>query len=401
MKPPALTLLPSPRILAVRGRPASQAAADIFTLPDYEVTALPGVHGNKARKLATVCGYEGASPLCEVPRSALPAREPSWTDDAVQHGLVSCGGPQSNAMLALARVCAARSSRLTYHTAPLPKWLKESPIGNLRKALELGSMELVEHESALEYSAAKAAAASLPNFVPTGGAWPAAEPGVAALGRHITDWRRTRPGGGLEVPKMLQSRQRGLDIVIPSGTGTTALFLARHVPAGANVYAVPCVGDGDYLLKQMRELDERSGGVGVFPRVLPPPPSHDVPFGTVAAPLLSSWRDAAQSGVFLDLVYGPVAWAAMEACGWRPGGEADGDARRDVLHINTGGHEGLHSQMQRYRRAGLLRRWDDTPTLYSLAGRYRGQWDVKDVILEASRTAARVSGLVHTRDAGL
>ena len=34
-------------------------------------------------------------------------------------------------------------------------------------------------------------------------------------------------------------------------------------------------------------------------------------------------------------------WAALRECDWRPGGEE----RRDVLYVNTGGHNALHSQM--------------------------------------------------------
>ena len=71
---------------------------NMYELRDYDHCVLPGVCGNKARKLAS---------LCEP--GAVPAG-----------GLVSHGGPQSNAMLALARLCRARGGALTYHTKPLP-----------------------------------------------------------------------------------------------------------------------------------------------------------------------------------------------------------------------------------------------------------------------------------------
>ena len=75
----------------------------------------------------------------------------------------------------------------------------------------------------------RVAAEAGPNFVPLGVAWPQAEPGVAALARAIAEWWRTRPGGGLDVPARVRSSVRRLDVVLPAGTGTTALFLARHV----------------------------------------------------------------------------------------------------------------------------------------------------------------------------
>ncbi|CAN0469477.1 unnamed protein product, partial [Laminaria digitata] len=46
-----------------------------------------------------------------------------------------------------------------------------------------------------------------------------------------------------------------LKVILPSGTGTTALFLARHLsPAGIGACAVPCAGDGGYLLRQMTKV---------------------------------------------------------------------------------------------------------------------------------------------------
>ena len=214
-------LLPAPRILSVRSKPG------VFTLPDYEVSAIPGVSGNKARKFASFCGYEALSALCEVPRFPLPARAPRWTDEAAQRGLVSFGGPQSNAMLALARVAKAHGSTLTYHTTPIPAWLRAKPHGNLAAALELGCVRLVEHESVNEYAAAKAAAEgeAAPSFVPQGGAMPEAEPGVAALARHIGSWHYKRRVNA--IPARLPGSGGGLDVVLPAGTGTTALFLAR------------------------------------------------------------------------------------------------------------------------------------------------------------------------------
>ena len=46
-----------------------------------------------------------------------------------------------------------------------------------------------------------------------------------------------------------------LKVILPSGTGTTALFLARHLsPTGIAVYAIPCAGDGRYLHRQMAKV---------------------------------------------------------------------------------------------------------------------------------------------------
>ena len=73
---------------------------------------------------------------------------------------------------------------------------------------------------------------------------------------------------------------------------------------------------------------------------------------------------------------------------------------RDCLYINTGGHSGLEAQLRRYKRAGLLRKLEIS-ALYGEHRWYEGQWDVPELVRDVKSLAAKRSGLVHTRDAGL
>ena len=285
---------------------------NLFEARDYSHSLIPNVASNKARKLA----------------SLLYAHLPD-------NHIVSCGGAQSNAMLALAHVAKHKNAKFTYHTRPLPKWLRENPNGNLKKALHL-RMELVEHTSVSEYQVhrQRIGRASLPGHVPQGGAWPMAETGVAALASSINDWYANS-----KVASPLK-------IVVPAGTGTTALFLSKHISAGIHVYAVPCVGNADSLWSQMLDLDGRCGKSGKFPEVLEPPADLNVPFGSVSPSIYSVWREAGEQGVSLDLLYGPPAWSV--SCSL-----ASQSAGSSIMYMNTGGHEGLESQLSRYARAGL------------------------------------------------
>jgi 1-aminocyclopropane-1-carboxylate deaminase len=205
MRPPAIV-------------PHSVQRATVWEVRDFERCLVPGVCGNKARKFAGL------------------------NDETARVPLVSHGGAQSNAMLALAALAAHRRVAFTYHTKPMPRWLRAKPIGNLAAALSLG-MELREHATAGSYEAAARALAEEAHgarFVPQGGACAAAEPGVASLARDIRVWHAGR--GGAEP----------CHVILPAGTGTTALFLARHVPPGVRVFAVPCVGDEAYLRFYLR-----------------------------------------------------------------------------------------------------------------------------------------------------
>jgi 1-aminocyclopropane-1-carboxylate deaminase/D-cysteine desulfhydrase-like pyridoxal-dependent ACC family enzyme len=53
--------------------------------------------------------------------------------------IVSYGGFQSNAMLALSRIAHAKKSTLHYFTSTIPSHLKATPIGNYKHSLQLGA----------------------------------------------------------------------------------------------------------------------------------------------------------------------------------------------------------------------------------------------------------------------
>ena len=64
-----------------------------------------------------------------------------------------------------------------------------------------------------------------------------------------------------------------LSVVVPCGTGTTALLLQHDLdvlratkPLPINVVAVPCVGDDDYLERQMNSLNKAMGKIVLTPR---------------------------------------------------------------------------------------------------------------------------------------
>ena len=293
------------------------SSSSITVWHDHEISLIPGVAGNKARKLAELFA-----------RPNLPST------------LVSHGGAQSNAMVAIAAVAAHRGVSFRYHTRPVPKWLRATPTGNFRRALAMG-MDHVEHRSADAYTQAWEADRGGEGFVPQGAASPLAEAGVAALAREIGEWRDAA-----------RTPSAPLTVVVPAGTGTTAAFLARHAPAGVRVFAVPCVGSDTYLREQMRALVKD----GAIAEVLMPPPPLRVQFAEPAHSVLGAWNEACAAGVLLDLVYGPIAWAAAKQL--RLGDPIDrggsGPHDSEVLLLNTGGQEGLHTQLARYRRERQL-----------------------------------------------
>lgn len=384
---------------------------DLLRLPG----SIGGISGNKARKMYGIAILDDVEfPDC----------------------LVSHGGPQSNAMLSLAAIAAARNgrgdskypdvatptdkgesdfplpsaetertSRFFYYTKRLPRYLRNQPSGNLLRATALGMelMELSPSEYSGIFGSQDGTSGRPPSclvcpaphrtlWVPQGGACSAALPGAIRLAVEVaTFWDAESSGGN--VDKMSE-----LAVVVPSGTGTTALFLHRalqmnvtreamgltveeftKVESRIKIVAAPCVGDADYLRRQMSRLDIEAGtGNGTnIPEVLVPYPrftkgsgdsigekrrSGYFAFGDPHPALLQTWKELQdEHDIFVDLLYGAPVWNnmfghwinSMRNIGSKNKMLSPIDGRR-VMYLHTGGLEGLSSQLTRYIHKGLL-----------------------------------------------
>ncbi|MHC3994672.1 1-aminocyclopropane-1-carboxylate deaminase [Thiomicrolovo sp. ZZH C-3] len=262
----------------------------------------PLFSGNKYRKLYA---------LLQTPADAIDT-------------LVSYGGIQSNAMLSIAALCGLKGWGFVYTAKTVPQHLKDDPQGNYRQALALGMQPREVHPS--EYDAAVAAlkarcgAAERVRLIPQGGADPAAEAGVSLLADEIRAWKAAR---GIER----------LNVVTPSGTGTTAAYLAKALPE-CLVVTVAAVGDPVYLQRQIEAL-------------MPLPPnlmmlSTPYRFGSLHDDLLQTYEKLRSAGVEFDLVYAPVMWLALTEV-WE-------DLEGEVLYVHSGGVSGNETMLARYAR---------------------------------------------------
>jgi 1-aminocyclopropane-1-carboxylate deaminase len=282
----------------------------------------------------------------------------------------SFGGYQSNAMLALSVVAKSRDARLIYFTKDIPKRLREEPNGNYQRALDLGT-EIValgrnQYAQAFSDNVVPASAPPPPAewgllppdtlWIPQGGSAKEAESGVALLADELVDfWADHVDLCGAVRPT----------VVVPAGTGTTALFLARHLqPRGVDVAVVPCVGNAAYLAEQMTALDNVSGGQGVLPRYILQPPIGSVHlahrFGTPSAGAAAVFRELQDSGLPLDLLYAPQAWGTLLDCiaAAEQTHPETCDSRwcapdSPLMYYHCGGMEGVGSMVDRYKHLGI------------------------------------------------
>ena len=236
--------------------------------------------------------------------------------------LVSFGGYQSNAMLSMACFAKERNIGFTYITKPVPPWVKALGEGNLYHALSKG-MQLRQVIHAHYQKTVQNLRSEYPDalVIDQGAADPLARPGIARLALELLEQWKT---AGVTDPA----------VVLPSGTGTTALYLALELPDSIPVFTVPCVGDGAYLTRQWKTLEPDARR---YPVILTPPKKYH--FAKPDTDLLAVWK---KLPLPFDLVYAPVTWLTLLH-------RLDTLKPHTLTYLHTGGVLGNPTQRERYR----------------------------------------------------
>ncbi len=234
--------------------------------------------------------------------------------------IISYGSAQSNAMYSLSVLAKIKGWEFEYYVDHIAEYLKENPHGNYRAALDNGMRlrqaqppfpELVEGKNDIL-------------FIEEGGRQKEAEYGIKLLAEEIIQWQKEQ---GIKE----------LNIFLPSGTGTTALFLQKHLPLN-RVYTTPCVGDISYLKKQFLELKEDEK---YHPIILTLEKKHH--FAKLYRENYKIWLELQQqTGVEFDLLYDPLGWRVLLA--------HPEVFSKPTLYIHQGGVLGNESMLPRYER---------------------------------------------------
>lgn len=230
--------------------------------------------------------------------------------------IISYGGTQSNAMLAIAKMCHIKGWEFIYYSKPLSSTQKEQKFGNYYEALKLG-MKHVE----IEHNRYKQTISELRfnlddrrYIIDQGGAVSDAVEGLEVLAQEI---------------RSLSPQTKSL--ATPSGTGTTALFLAINLPE-FKVYTTPCVGDVEYLKTQMLALVKK------LPKnliILKPKKKYH--FAKLYSNFLEIYKKLLKEGIEFDLLYAPSMWEALLE-----------QTNEEILYIHSGGVSGNKTMLERY-----------------------------------------------------
>lgn len=269
----------------------------------------PYLNGNKARKFYS---------LFHQPESTF-------------NSIISYGGSQSNAMLSLAWLSHLKQWHFTYYTKSLPSHLKENPSGNLFEASKQG-MELVEipHASFDPYIETLSSQSLLDTelLVRQGGADTYAEEGLKILADELNCF-------------VFKKQFTEVNIILSSGTGTSALYLNKYLNDHCKLYTVPCVGNPDYLLQQWQRL---GNAPKKFPRILKL--SKKITFAKPDKAIYGIYQELLSAGMEFDLLYDSLTWLAVKTY-WAEFKELP------LIFVHTGGVHGNQSQLERYRHQGI------------------------------------------------
>ena len=198
------------------------------------------------------------------------------------------------------------------------------------KLMDANFSECIRHKSSNFEKSADQTSSNLPAaqdcfigdslFINEGVWQPQAEAGFISQARQIERWA--------------EAEGKTVDIFLPSGTGTSAAFLAKHVKF--DVFTCPCVGDADYLKNEIEALTPNSKA-----HILQPPKKYH--FGDLKPELYQIWREVCeQTGIEFELIYDPVGFLTMMA--------NMGAFKNEILYIHQGGALGNISQKPRYER---------------------------------------------------
>lgn len=229
--------------------------------------------------------------------------------------VVSHGSSQSNAMYSLSVLCKLKNWQFDYYVDHTASFLKENPSGNYKYAIK-NSMNIIESK--------------LPDFfdketlfINEGGALAQAAYGIEVLANEIKLW-------------INQNNIKNIKIFLPSGTGTTALFLQKFLPF--EVLTCACVGNEEYLIKQFEALEKNN-----HPTIIKTDKKYH--FGKLYKEFYEIHNELLnQTKIEFDFLYDSLGWICFENYVKQLKEE-----NTTFLYIHQGGILGNESMYDRYK----------------------------------------------------
>lgn len=292
------------------------AGRDIFLKRDDLLH--PAFSGNKARKFAYFLAHE------------FPGIKK----------VIGHGSPQANSLYSLSALANIKGWQCDFYVDHIASHILNNPSGNYAAAVANGTNIIdlsrlggrsnpdtaIRCQEYIEQQVLPYEPAAL--FIPEGGRCRYAEYGVNILANEIVEWSKMHNISDLKV-------------FLPSGTGTTALFLNQYfIRQQTDIRVVTCavVGGDAYLRQQFSMLNP---DLSEHPQIVNVGKKYH--FGKLYAEFYAMWQRVCASGVQFELLYDPLGFIVLEdylqGCGSSP-----------VMYIHQGGLLGNDTMLPRYRR---------------------------------------------------
>ena len=228
--------------------------------------------------------------------------------------IVSSGSAQSNAMYSLSVLCKLKNLEFDYYVDHIASFLKENPSGNYQSALK-NKMNIKAESLPLTFEDDTL-------YINEGGAVKEASYGIEILANEIKIWAK-------------ENEIENLKVFLPSGTGTTALFLQKYLPF--EVLTCACVGNEGYLEKQFNELETKN-----HPTIIKTEKKYH--FGKLYKEFYEIHNELLhQTNIEFDLLYDSLGWICFE----KYVNNLE-DKNFQFLYIHQGGILGNISMLKRY-----------------------------------------------------
>ena len=228
--------------------------------------------------------------------------------------IVSSGSAQSNAMYSLSVLCKLKNLKFDYYVDHVANYLKDNPNGNYEFALK-NAMNIKEDPLPLSFE-------NDTLYINEGGALKEASYGIEILANEILSWAK-------------EKKTENLKVFLPSGTGTTALYLQKYLPF--EVLTCACVGDEEYLKKQFNELEKEN-----HPTIIKREKKYH--FGKLYKEFYEKHKELLnQTNIEFDLLYDSLGWICLENYI-----NSLEDNSFEFLYIHQGGILGNISMLKRY-----------------------------------------------------
>ncbi|MBE8168354.1 MAG: 1-aminocyclopropane-1-carboxylate deaminase/D-cysteine desulfhydrase [Shewanella sp.] len=249
--------------------------------------------------------------------------------------LIGYGSCQANSLYSLSCLAKLKNIQLDYYVDRVPSYLKDNPAGNFAGAIDNGANLLEFNSAQVEQKGGKqewlesiCLVSDGQLLIPEGGRCEYAKHGVHELAQEIIQWCQN-------------SNIDALNVFLPSGTGTTALFLQQYfaeLDCEIQVYTCAVVGDEQYLQQQFEQLshDKRH-----FPHILSV--SKKYHFGNLYSEFYEMWQRICATGIEFELIYDPLGFMTVEK-------HLKKLTNNELLYLHQGGLKGNETMLPRYTR---------------------------------------------------